>query len=254
MKYFFYVFLILSLVTSCKTPSQLSGSNDDGKIDINFIQINDVYEIAGVSGGKEGGLARIATLKKQYLMTNPNTFTVIAGDFLSPSVYNSLQYQGKPVRGKQMIETLNAAGLDFAIFGNHEFDIKENELQERIDESGFKWISTNTFHKKGNEIIPFGKSNGEIIPTTYILELQDADGTKVKIGLVGLCLPFNKADYVYYTDLLPTAKQVVNKLMDSVDAVVALTHQSVEDDIKMAKEIPGLHLIMGGHEHDNRFK
>src|SRR5688572_20396444 len=186
MKYFFYVFLILSLSTSCKTPSQLTGSNDDGKIDINFIQINDVYEIAGVSGGKEGGLARIATLKKKYLMTNPNTFTVIAGDFLSPSVYNSLQYQGKPVRGKQMIETLNAAGLDFAIFGNHEFDIKENELQERIDESSFKWISTNTFHKKGNEIIPFSKSNGEIIPATQILELQDADGTKVKIGLVGL--------------------------------------------------------------------
>lgn len=246
--------LIVSLSASCSTTSQLRGKQDDGKIDINFIQINDVYEIAGVSGGKEGGLARIATLKKQYLLTNSNSFALIAGDFLSPSVYNSLQYQGKAVRGKQMIETLNEAGIDFAIFGNHEFDIKENELQERIDESNFKWISTNTFHKKGSQVIPFSKSSGETIPTTRILELQDADGTKVKVGLIGLCLPFNKADYVYYADLLPTAKEVVNKLRDSVDAVVAITHQLIGDDEKLAKELPELAVIMGGHEHDQRFK
>jgi 2',3'-cyclic-nucleotide 2'-phosphodiesterase (5'-nucleotidase family) len=64
-------------------------------------------------------------------------------------VYNSLQFNGKAIRGRQMVEALNAAGLDFAIFGNHEFDIREAELQERLNESHFQWISTNSFHKKG---------------------------------------------------------------------------------------------------------
>ncbi len=97
--------------------------------------MNDVYEIAPVAGGKEGGMARVATLKKQYAKTNPNTFLVMSGDFLSPSVYNSLQYNGKRIRGAQMIEAMNSAGMNFVCFGNHEFDINENELQERINES-----------------------------------------------------------------------------------------------------------------------
>jgi 2',3'-cyclic-nucleotide 2'-phosphodiesterase (5'-nucleotidase family) len=45
-----------------------------------------------------------------------------------------------------------------------------------------------------------------------------------------------------------------NQLKDSVDAVVAITHQSIQDDETLAKEIPGLAAILGGHEHDQRFK
>ena len=130
--------------------------------------INDVYEIAPLAGGKEGGVARVASLKKQYLQKNRNTFLVLAGDFLSPSVYNSLQYNGKAIRGKQMIESLNAAGLDLATFGNHEFDIRESELLERINESKFGWTSANTFHKSNDSILPF-KKNGVSIPSTTAL-------------------------------------------------------------------------------------
>src|SRR4029078_6409539 len=130
MNYLSRIAIIFLFFSSCTTQKNIS-SKDDGKIEVNFVQINDVYEIAPLTGGHEGGVARIATLKKQYLQQNPNTFLIIAGDFVSPSVYNSLQYEGKPIRGKQMIEALNAAGLDFAVFGNHEFDIKEAELQER---------------------------------------------------------------------------------------------------------------------------
>ena len=75
-----------------KTPTK-----DNGKIEVVFVQVNDVYEIAPLAGGREGGMARVATLKKQYQERNPNTFLVMAGDFLSPSVYNSLQYEGKRV-------------------------------------------------------------------------------------------------------------------------------------------------------------
>src|SRR3954471_20518967 len=98
MKYIFRIVPVLFIFTSCGTQRNAQ-QKDDGKIELNFVQINDVYEIAPLSGGREGGVARIATLKKQWLQKNPNTFLVIAGDFVSPSVYNSLQYNGKPIRG-----------------------------------------------------------------------------------------------------------------------------------------------------------
>ena len=259
MKYYFRIFFIAALLAnaSCKTARNATTAKDDGKIEVVFVQINDVYEIAPVAGGKEGGMARVATLKKQYKQSNPNTFLVMAGDFLSPSVYNSLQYQGKRIRGAQMIDAMNAAGMDFAVFGNHEFDISEKELQARINESNFTWISSNTFHKIKDSIVPFIKTNtaGDLpFPTTYIINIKDKDGTTAKIGFIGLTLPSNPADYVSYKDQLATARQLYTQIKDSVDAVVAITHEAVADDIEMAKELPGLAAILGGHEHSGVFK
>src|SRR3954466_13255094 len=118
------VLLIAIVITtaSCRVTRNPATTKDNGEIEINFVQVNDVYEIAPIAGGKEGGMARVATIKKEYLRKNPNTFLVMAGDFLSPSVYNSIEYLGKRIRGKQMVEVMTVAGTNLATFGNHEFD------------------------------------------------------------------------------------------------------------------------------------
>lgn len=254
MKQYFYLLCLVTLLTNlgCKTSKALTSAKDDGKIEVVFVQVNDVYEIAPVAGGKEGGMARVATLKKQYSNANKNTFLVMSGDFLSPSVYNSLQYQGKRIRGAQMVESMNAAGMDLAIFGNHEFDITEKELQERINESTFLWVATNAFHKVNNAIVPFaktGNAGSQPFPQTYTVTVKDKDGTTAKIGFIGITIPSNPADFVSYEDPLTAAKKAYNSLKDSVDAVIAITHQAVADDIALSKEIPGLAAILGGHEH-----
>jgi len=243
-------------VSSCRSLSP-SNFKDDRRLNINYLLVNDVYEIAPLAGGTVGGMARVATLKKEYLNSNPNTFLVMAGDFLSPSIYNSLQYEGKRIRGKQMIAAMNESGMDFAIFGNHEFDIPEADLLDRINESDFRWIASNTFHKTDTIIVPFVKktSSGELeFPKTVIQSVKDADGTVAKIGFIGLTLPFNKAGYVSYSDPLTTAVKLYGQLKDSCDAVIAITHQLMEDDILLAQKLPGLAMILGGHEHDMRFQ
>lgn len=161
MKQFIRLIIIATLFAnaSCKVSKNAFAAKDDGKIEAVFVQVNDVYEIAPIAGGKEGGMARVATVKKKYKQANPNTFLVMAGDFLSPTVYNSLQYKGKRIRGAQMVEAMNVARMDFAVFGNHEFDIAETELQDRINESSFRWISSNTFHKIKDSIAPFTRTN-----------------------------------------------------------------------------------------------
>ncbi|NEU10123.1 bifunctional metallophosphatase/5'-nucleotidase [Flavihumibacter sp. R14] len=249
---------VLLSLNSCKTlKTPPPGGNDDGRITVNYLLVNDVYEIAPLGGGAVGGMARVATLKKESLRFNPNTYLIMAGDFLSPSVFNSLQYDGKRIRGRQMVETMNAAGMDLAVFGNHEFDINEPELQARINESTFRWVASNTFHKKNPAIVPFAKetsSGEEPFAETWIQSVTDADGTRARIGYIGLTLPFNKAPYVSYTDPLATAEKLYKQLEDSCDAIIAVTHQLVEDDILLAKRLPGLAMILGGHEHDMRME
>ncbi len=259
MKEYFKILLITTLFAnaSCKVAKNAVAIKDDGKIEIVYLQVNDVYEIAPVAGGKEGGMARVATLKKQYKQSNPNTFLVIAGDFISPSVYNSLQYNSQRIRGAQMIDCMNVAGMDLAVFGNHEFDFSEKDLQDRINESKFLWVSSNTFHKIKDSIVPFSKTNvpgADPFPQTYIMSVKDTDGTTAKIGFIGLTLSSNPAEYVSYKNPLITAKQLYNLIKDSVDAVVAITHQTLENDIKLATELPGLAAILGGHEHSGVFR
>jgi 2',3'-cyclic-nucleotide 2'-phosphodiesterase (5'-nucleotidase family) len=253
MKHFFYVLSFIIFTTfACKPLRTPTSINDDGKLEVVFLQVNDVYEISPVSGGKSGGLARVHTLKKQYLKSNSNTYLVMAGDFLSPSVYNSLMYEGKRIRGRQMVDVMNSAGMDLVMFGNHEFDFSENDLLDRINESEFQWIASNAFHKLKDSIVPFAKIKAHAslpIPEYIIMRVKDKDGTTANIGIIGLTIPINKAEYVSYSDPLTTAKNIYNKLKDSVDAFVAITHQYIDDDKKLAAQIPGITVILGGHEH-----
>lgn len=243
---------------SCRPSRTAAGAKkDDGTIAVTLVQVNDVYEIAPLEGGKTGGMARVATLKKWHQKANPNTLLIMAGDFVSPSIYNSLKYEGKRIRGRQMIDAMNAAGTDLVVFGNHEFDINESELQERLDESRFDWIASNAFHKRGDTVSPFVKSAADgnhLLPQTSIKTFTDADGTTARIGFIGLTLPFNKAPYVSYTDPLTTAETLYHRIKDSCDAVVAVTHQLIEEDSVLAARLPGLALILGGHEHDMRLQ
>lgn len=215
---------------------------------ITFLHINDVYEIEPLDNGKSGGLARVAYLNKALKKENPKgTYFVLAGDFLSPSVIGTLRYEGERIKGQQMVDVLNAAGLDLATFGNHEFDYDNDApttLNRRIEESKFRWVIANVQLRQGNKVVPFSK-DGANLPTSLVL-----DNGKVRVGIFGICIPVDK-DYVQATDPFDAAKREYEDLENRCDAVVALTHLNVADDRRMAEQIPGLTLIMGGHDHDH---
>jgi 2',3'-cyclic-nucleotide 2'-phosphodiesterase (5'-nucleotidase family) len=232
----------------------LAGAVWAQKVKATFLQINDLYEIAPIQGGKFGGPARVATLRRQLLLKNPQTVTVIAGDFFSPSVFNLLEYNGQKVRGAQMVDVLNALPIDYATFGNHEFDIPYEDFQKRMNESRFTWISSNTKNVNSKGVIePFYAGN---IPVAEykILKFQDSKGHVFRVGLIGVTLPYNKAGYVTYEDVIASAKRVIGSIKDSCEAVVALTHQSIEEDQAFAQALPEVKLIMGGHEHAAYFQ
>lgn len=245
----FIFFLTVLAITSCK--------KDDGIIEFNFLQLNDVYEIAPIQGGKYGGMARVETIHKQLLAENRNTMLVLAGDFLNPSLLGTIKVDGERVRGKQMVEVMNAMNFDLVCFGNHEFDLKQQELQQRLNESNFPWISANVKLKTADKSIPFYKEiEGEKIPLkeSFIKEFTDSDGTKVKVGFISVCIPSNPKEYVEYGNMFVKARSAYAKLKDSVDVVFGLTHVKVTNDKRIAKLLPEIPLIMGGHEHTNKYE
>jgi 5'-nucleotidase len=213
------------------------------KVNITLLQMNDVYEISPVEGGTRGGLARVATLRKQLLAKNPRTYTLIAGDFLSPSAIGTATVNGQRLAGKQMIASLNAMGLDYATFGNHEFDINAQQLNDRLKESNFQWFSSNVTTTQG-ETFPGVSLN-------RIINVKGDGGKTVRVGLIGLTLDSNPASYVQYTDPIAAAKKQVAALKGKVDIIIALTHLSIAQDRELIRSVPEINIVLGGHEHEN---
>jgi 2',3'-cyclic-nucleotide 2'-phosphodiesterase (5'-nucleotidase family) len=247
----------LLLVASACSTSKITTTTygkADGKVEWIFLQLNDVYEISPTENGKAGGMARVATIRQKLLNENPNTYTVLSGDFLSPSVIGTLKYEGKGIKGRQMVEVMNALGVNLVCFGNHEFDIDYVDLQARMDESKFEWISSNAFHKEGDNIAPFHRTGSDDFFDEYkILNIKDgASGESAKVGIWSVVLDANKKDYVYYSDLFERSKNIIDSVLTKeADVIAGVTHVSIETDKELAKQNPSVGLIMGGHEHNN---
>lgn len=241
--------------------TSLTQAQSNTPLSFTILQLNDIYEIAPLRGSDEGGLARVATIRKDLLQKDPNTITVLAGDFVSPSLIGTLNYHNpqtdkdQKIAGKHMVDVLDKMGLDYVTFGNHEFDIKLADLQARIDESTFTWVNSNVYRVAPDGThYPFAKvENGRanmILPYS-IRTFTYPDNRTLKVGIIGATIAFNKADSIGYEDEYKAFIAAYDNIRSQCDVIVGLTHISKDMDSTLATKCPGLTLICGGHEHTN---
>ncbi|HKY20768.1 MAG TPA: bifunctional metallophosphatase/5'-nucleotidase [Vicinamibacterales bacterium] len=209
---------------------------------VTILHINDVYEINAIEGGRYGGLARVATLRQTLERARPPVLMTHGGDYLSPSAIGTAVIDGQPLAGRQMVDVLNAAGLDWAVLGNHEFDVSEAAFRARLAESRFKVVASNVSDVSGR---PFaGTVRSAVVP------IRSA-GRILRIGLIGMTIDANRRPWVRYSPPVDAAREAMAELQGKVDAVIALTHLSLAGDQKLVTEVPGIDVVLGGHEHEN---
>lgn len=241
--------LLILLLFACSSRKKLADTQTEAQSFI-ILQMNDVYEISPLENGTVGGLARVASIRQKLLQENPNIYTVLAGDFLNPSLIGTMKLEGERIKGRHIVEVLNTLGLDLAGFGNHEFDLDLEDLQSRIDEAEFEWIGGNVWHQTSSGKRPFQQRKKDLAPYK-IIELP---GTDMKMGIFTLCLDANKVDYVHYDDIFASAEAQIAALEPQVDILVGLTHLEEADDHKLAQRFPQIDFIMGGHDHSNMMR
>jgi 5'-nucleotidase/UDP-sugar diphosphatase len=231
-------------------PSQPALADGDGVVEFTILQINDVYEIAPLDGGDVGGLARVAALREELRAQNPNTFTVLAGDFFSPSALGTAVVDGRPLAGRQMVDALNNLGLDLATFGNHEFDLVAEDFHARLAQSRFAWVSSNVTGPDDQPLC--AGPDHRPIPARRMLDVCDAEGDTVRVGVLGLTIAVTGKDFARTTDSIEAARAQVAALeADGAQVIIALTHLDLAGDQHLAEAVPRIDLILGGHEHVN---
>jgi 5'-nucleotidase/UDP-sugar diphosphatase len=209
---------------------------------ITILHFNDVYEITPVEGGKSGGLARVARLRAELKAQHPDLITTLGGDYVSPSALGTARVNGERLTGKQMVAVLNMVGVDWATFGNHEFDIPEAALRARLTEARFRTVSSNVTD-----------AGGALFPNTVkdaVVAVKTRSGL-VRVGLIGLTVDANKQAWVRYAPAVESARAAVADLKGKCDVIVALTHLALAGDQEVAEQVPEIDLILGGHEHEN---
>jgi 2',3'-cyclic-nucleotide 2'-phosphodiesterase (5'-nucleotidase family) len=233
------VLVAVLLAAACASPLRPVGPLREPEVRITLLQLNDVYTLEPVDGGRRGGFARLATLIQRIRRENPLTLVALGGDVISPSVASSV------LLGEQMIAGLNAIGLDLATFGNHEFDFGPTVLLDRMRESAFTWISANVLDRRSGR--PFGGAQLDVFLTLG----------GVRVGVYGLTTPETAATSspgpdVEIRDAIPVARALTTDLRArGAQLLVAVTHQEMAEDRALAAA-PGVELdvILGGHEHE----
>jgi len=244
--------LAAALIGAVAFPAA-STSADGPKRDAGFtlLQINDTYKIEGLEAGRVGGLGRVRTLRRELEAEGREVLIVHAGDLLFPSVMS------KYLDAEPMIATLNlldgSEGRDerlFVGFGNHEFDKRDfGLLRSRLEQSRFAWLGANLRMRVDG--IERGIPAAGRWPNVDALKVVEVGG--VKVGLFGITMPGDPrpwVDYGGFAERVEAARESVAALRAlGAEWIVAVTHEEMTDDVRLAELVPGIDWICGGHEH-----
>ena len=182
-----------------------------------------------------GGAARRATLVNRIRAEKGHATLVIDAGDINDGTPFSVEYHGEAD-----IASMNAIGYDVACPGNHDFNIPFPQVLKNRDAAQFAYLCANVRLKDG----------GSSVFKQFVI--KDVSGIKVAFfGLTtvdGATYPGAKST-VNIADPVAEAKQLVPLLRKQSDIIIAVTHIGVMEDQRLAREVPGIDVIVGGHSH-----
>lgn len=184
-----------------------------------------------------GGISRIATLISKIEDERPGAVAVVsAGDDLSDRYFHA--FEGKAIYG-----LMSDAGYEICALGNHEFDKGPNVLAAALAEADFSVVASD-LETAGTPL------EG---PATPLL-VEDYDGLKVGyFSLMTGAYPMltNGGSVELASTNLETAHRAVRELKAmGAHLVVGLTHIGYANDLELARSVPGIDIIFGGHSRE----
>jgi len=210
------------------------------EVEFVIIQLGDIKDIRPQEVRTR--LALVAGIKQRLLQENTSTFLVMPGDLFNPAPLGNVPFAGERVAGRNMVEVMNALGVDYATFGNHIYDLGREELTARLGESTARWVSTNV--GDGRYHRPF-----EGAPAHRMIEVCNTFGKRVRVGLIGLTMREGGGDGSFTRmDPVPAARAEADRLAGRYDILLALTHLRRAGNLRLAAQVPEVHAIFGGQD------
>ncbi len=193
------------------------------------------FVLAAHSYGKVGGFAHLATLVKRLKAGRPGALLLDGGD----------NWQGSATalwtRGEDMMQASRLLGVDL-MTGHWEFTLGAERVREFAKRTNF--IAQNVFTTDFED------------PVFPPYALREMNG--VPVAIIGQAYPYTPiANPRYFVPewSFGIREAQLQKTVDEVrakgaQAVVLLSHNGMDIDLKLAGRVRGIDAILGGHTHD----
>ena len=194
--------------------------------------------------GGMGGMARRATLIANIRRQEPNVLLLDAGDIWQGTPYFNL------FEGELEYKLMSEMKYDAATLGNHDFDNGLEGLQRQLPHAQFPFLVAN-----------YDFSNTILKNRFQPYKVFEKAGLRIGVFGLGIDLQGLVSVKQYgetkYLDPVPKAREVVQQLreQEKCHLVVCLSHLGYSyktgkiDDRKLAAQVSGIDLIIGGHTH-----
>jgi sulfur-oxidizing protein SoxB len=198
------------------------------------------FAAAARAYGKVGGFAHLATLVKRLKASRPQALLVDGGD----------TWQGSATalwtKGQDMVDACKLLGVD-VMTGHWEFTLGAERVKQVVDRD---FAGKVDFVAQNVKTADFG----DPVFAPYVIRTIGG----VPVAIVGQAFPYTPiANPRYFVAEWTFGIQDENlqKIVDEArgkgaQAVVLLSHNGMDVDLKLASRVRGIDAILGGHTHD----
>jgi sulfur-oxidizing protein SoxB len=160
------------------------------------------------------------------------------------------------MQGADMVEAANLLGIE-AMTGHWEFTYGESALRSNLERFKGEFLAQNVYLTQEaafNDAKAFDPASGRVFKPATIKEIGGH-----RVAVIGQAFPY--VPIAHPKRFTPDwtfgirddeLQKLVNGLRtnDKVDAVVLLSHNGMDVDLKLAGRVSGIDVILGGHTHD----
>lgn len=202
--------------------------------------------------GRLGGFAHLRSLIARLRAEVPENASLMldGGDLMQGSML------ANATDGAAMVELANMLGID-AMTGHWEFTYGQEQLRKNIAAFRGDFIAQNVFltdNAAFNNAPAFDAASGRVFPPYVMKNL----GGK-RVAVIGQAFPY--VPIAHPARFTPDwnfgiCDQEMQQVIDTVrskekaDAVILLSHNGMDVDLKLASKVNGIDIILGGHTHD----
>jgi 2',3'-cyclic-nucleotide 2'-phosphodiesterase/3'-nucleotidase/5'-nucleotidase len=205
------------------------------------------------------GLTREATIVDSIRAANPGRVLLIdAGDLLQGNPFAYIAMKQFASTTNPIIAAMNSMRYDAAAIGNHEYNYGVPYLERAVSQAHFPMLSANTYKLDGSHAFK----------SWTIVEREGA-----KIGIVGATTPGvmvwdaeNIRGRLRFGDIVPAVRTAVSEVRAAgANIVIVSVHSGLNEPAsydtattglpsenvaaRIAREIPGIDLVIYGHSH-----
>jgi 5'-nucleotidase/UDP-sugar diphosphatase len=147
-------------------------------------------------------------------------------------------------KGEAVTKAMNLMHYDALAVGNHDFDWGQDVLAQRAQDATFPFLAANVIETKTAKA------------PTYLKPFVVKDLGIAKVGVIGLTNPGSativKATSVAGLRFQPAAESVrplIAEVQKQADIIVVAAHIGTADAVQLARDVPGIDVIVAAHDH-----